>query len=38
LGAQLHLLYEGAMVAHTAAGRVDAVPAARAAAARLLAD
>jgi AcrR family transcriptional regulator len=38
LGAQLHLLYEGAMVAHTAGGRVDAVPAARAAAARLLAD
>jgi AcrR family transcriptional regulator len=37
LGAQLHLLYEGATVAHTAGGRADAVPTARAAAARLLA-
>ena len=33
LGAELHLLYEGAMVAHTAGGREDAVPTARAAAA-----
>ena len=37
LGGQLHLLYEGATVAHAAGGRVDAVPAGRAAAARLLA-
>lgn len=36
LGAELHLLYEGATVIHTAGGRADAVPAARAAAARLL--
>ena len=36
LGAQLHLLYEGATVAHTAGGRADAVPTARAAAAFLL--
>jgi AcrR family transcriptional regulator len=36
LGGQLHLLYEGATVAHTAGGWADAVPAARAAAARLL--
>lgn len=36
LGAALHLLYEGAMVAHTAGGREDAVPTARAAAARLV--
>jgi AcrR family transcriptional regulator len=37
LGAELHLLYEGAMVAHTAGGREDAVPTARAAAVRLVA-
>jgi AcrR family transcriptional regulator len=36
LGAELHLLYEGATVSHTAGGRSDAVPTARAAAARLL--
>lgn len=36
LGAQLHLLYEGATVAHTAGGRADAVPTARVAAASLL--
>ena len=36
LGAQLHLLYEGATVAHTAGGRADAVPTARTAAACLL--
>ena len=36
LGAQLYLLYEGATVSHTAGGRWDAVPTARAAAARLL--
>ena len=36
LGAALHLLYEGAMVAHTAGGREDAVPTARTAAARLI--
>ena len=35
-GGQVHLLYEGATVAHTAGGRADAVPSARAAAARLL--
>ena len=38
LGAELHLLYEGAMVAHTAGGREDAVPTARAAAVRLIGD
>jgi AcrR family transcriptional regulator len=38
LGPQLHLLYEGATVAHTAGGRPDAVAVARTAAARLLAD
>lgn len=37
LGPSLHLLHEGAIVAHTAGGRADAVPTARAAAARLLA-
>ena len=37
VGAELHLLYEGAMIAQTAGGREDAVPTARAAAARLLA-
>ena len=36
LGGQLYLLYEGATVAHTAGGWSAAVPAARAAAARLL--
>ena len=36
LGAELHLLYEGAVVLHTAGGRHDAVPIARAAAARLV--
>jgi AcrR family transcriptional regulator len=36
LGAEVHLLYEGATVAHTAGGRYDAVPTARAAAARLI--
>lgn len=36
LGAQLHLLYEGATVAHTAGGRTDAVATARTAAACLL--
>ena len=36
VGAELHLLYEGATVSHTAGGRPDAVPTARAAAARLL--
>ena len=38
LGAELHLLYEGAMVAHTAGDWEDAVPTARAAAVRLVAD
>jgi AcrR family transcriptional regulator len=38
LGAELHLLYEGAVVAHTAGGRADAVPTARAAGARLVAE
>jgi hypothetical protein len=38
LGAQLHLLYEGAIVAHTAGGRPDAVPTARAVAGRLIGD
>jgi AcrR family transcriptional regulator len=37
LGAELHLLYEGATVAHTAGGREDAVPTARAVAVRLIA-
>ena len=37
LGAEVHLLYEGAMVAHTAGGREDAVPTARAVAVRLIA-
>lgn len=37
LGAEVHLLYEGATVAHTAGGRADAVPTARAAARRLMA-
>jgi AcrR family transcriptional regulator len=36
LGAEVHLLYEGATVAHTAGGRYDAVPTARAAVARLI--
>ncbi len=36
LGAELHLLYEGAIVAHTAGGRPDAVPTARAVAGRLV--
>jgi AcrR family transcriptional regulator len=36
LGAQLHLLYEGATVAVTAGGQADAIDQARAAAARLL--
>ncbi|WP_219414548.1 TetR/AcrR family transcriptional regulator [Pseudonocardia nigra] len=36
LGAQLHVLYEGANVAVTAGGQADAVDVARAAAARLL--
>jgi AcrR family transcriptional regulator len=36
LGADLHLLYEGAIVTHTAGGRQDAVPTARAAAIRLI--
>lgn len=38
LGAVVHLLYEGAIVAHTAGGRSDAVAVARAAASRLLGD
>ena len=38
LGAQLHLLYEGAIVAHTAGARPDAVPTARAVAGRLIGD
>jgi AcrR family transcriptional regulator len=38
LGPQVHLLYEGATVAHTAGGRPDAVEVARSAAARLLGD
>ena len=37
LGPQLHLLYEGATVAHTAGGRADAVAVAHAAAAHLMA-
>lgn len=36
LGAQLHLLYEGALVVSTAGGRSDAIDQARAAARRLL--
>jgi AcrR family transcriptional regulator len=36
LGAELHLLYEGAIVTHTAGGREDAVATARAAAACLV--
>lgn len=37
LGGELHLLYEGATVLHTAAGDVEAVERAKAAAVRLLA-
>jgi AcrR family transcriptional regulator len=36
LGPQVHLLYEGAIVAHTAGGRPESVEVARSAAARLL--
>ena len=36
LGAEVHLLYEGAITAHAAGGWGDAVPTARAAASRLM--